>query len=462
MLSSSSVTNRFTPPTCTLEIWAKNAPLARWTKKQTSEEICFQLHFDDPRLPPEKQVTIGGDRAKLEQIHQVVNKYVRDFLTLSFPYRLESLSPRANEVEPHLHPQGLVAHELCLGSLIEGVADLKIKLSTVQLFDLITALNNYHQTTIAPTRAKSAKQKKVATFWSSAIGATVLAVGLAIIGIKLSNQTSTNTNPPASQSELADPQASDRTIPEVVPPQIPQATEQPVVRSRLTEPLSSAEKLPPPPPVDLPKSPPPNVPDPAKYPFPEPSTLVAPKPSQPTIAIKPNSSNSPSQPTESKTKPSSSANSIQIETNRTGDEIPSPQLPPSVASLPQLAPENTLPQTDVSTTAETSYSPNEVARLEDRNSSPAQNSQMKEVKEYFQKQWQPPEGLKQTLEYRLVVNGNGSIQRIIPLGKASEIYLDRTGIPLMGESFVSPIKESKNLTVRLLLSPDGEVKTFLE
>ncbi len=469
MLSSSSVIGRFTPPTCTLEIWAKNAPLSRWTKQQKLAEISFQLHFDDPRLPPEKQVTVGGDRAKLEQLHQAVNKYVRDFLRLPPPYQLKSLSPRANEstttvteVEPRLQPQGLVAHELCLGSSAEGVADCKINLSAVQLFDLAAALNEYHKETLASAKLNSAKQKRILTLWGSAVGATVLALGLAIVGIKVFNQSRTNTNPAASQSEVADPSTSERVIPDVVPPQVSQSSDRPVAQSRGTQPLSSAEKLPPPPPVDLPKAPPPNVPDPAKYPFPEPSTLAisqpsSPKPSPSTIAIKPSSSaNSSPQATNPKSQSSSRSNSMQIETNRTEDDIPSPKLPPPVAS------ENTLPQTEASTTDLTPQSPNELARLEGINPSLAQNSQLKEVKEYFQKQWQPPEGLKQTLEYRLVLNGNGSIQRIIPLGKASEIYLDRTGIPLMGESFVSPSRESKNLTVRLLLSPEGEVKTFLE
>ena len=71
--------------------------------------------------------------------------------------------------------------------------------------------------------------------------------------------------------------------------------------------------------------------------------------------------------------------------------------------------------------------------------------------------------MKQTIEYRLVVSSNGSIIRIIPIGKASAIFLDRTNIPLMGEPFVTPTATTKgNQTIRLLLSPDGEVRAFLE
>ncbi|MDJ0574054.1 MAG: hypothetical protein QNJ65_02655, partial [Xenococcaceae cyanobacterium MO_234.B1] len=91
-----------------------------------------------------------------------------------------------------------------------------------------------------------------------------------------------------------------------------------------------------------------------------------------------------------------------------------------------------------------------------------QNNQLQEVKAYFQQNWQPPKELKQTIEYRIIINANGSIQRIIPIGKASEIFLDRTNIPLMGEKFVSPLKNKSQATIRLLLGPDGEVTAFLE
>jgi hypothetical protein len=88
--------------------------------------------------------------------------------------------------------------------------------------------------------------------------------------------------------------------------------------------------------------------------------------------------------------------------------------------------------------------------------------QVTEVRQYFQQRWQVPEGLKQTLEYRLVLNPDGTLKRIIPLGKAADIYLDRTPMPLLGEAFVSPLPLSSPQTIRLVLSPNGKVRTFLE
>ena len=88
--------------------------------------------------------------------------------------------------------------------------------------------------------------------------------------------------------------------------------------------------------------------------------------------------------------------------------------------------------------------------------------QVAEVRDYFQQKWQPPQELSQTLEYSLVLNANGSIQRIVPLGAAAETFLDRTNMPLMNEPFVSPIANGGNPQIRLVLGQDGKVQTFLE
>lgn len=89
--------------------------------------------------------------------------------------------------------------------------------------------------------------------------------------------------------------------------------------------------------------------------------------------------------------------------------------------------------------------------------------QLQEIDSYFRNKWRSPQELKQTIEYRLILSQDGSVKRVIPIGKAAGIYLDRTNIPLRGEPFVSPLTEERDtITVRLLLSPDGEVRTFLE
>jgi hypothetical protein len=88
--------------------------------------------------------------------------------------------------------------------------------------------------------------------------------------------------------------------------------------------------------------------------------------------------------------------------------------------------------------------------------------QVAEVRAYFQQRWQPPTSLNQTLEYRLIINPNGSLQQVIPLGQVAGNYIDRTNIPLIGDPFVSAIASGQSAQIRLVLDANGEVKAFLE
>jgi Domain of unknown function (DUF4335) len=88
--------------------------------------------------------------------------------------------------------------------------------------------------------------------------------------------------------------------------------------------------------------------------------------------------------------------------------------------------------------------------------------QLSEARDFLKQRWQPPSGLKQTIEYSLLVGVDGSIERIMPLGKAARDYVDRTGMPLIGEPFVSPNRNGQSLRIRAVFSPDGKVQTFTE
>ncbi|MBE9229725.1 DUF4335 domain-containing protein [Phormidium sp. LEGE 05292] len=80
MMSSNSVLRRYTPPTCTLEIVSQGSPLFRWVGRSVLKHFNFSLNFDDPRLPEEKRITIHGDKAQLEALHQEVKAYIQHFL----------------------------------------------------------------------------------------------------------------------------------------------------------------------------------------------------------------------------------------------------------------------------------------------------------------------------------------------------------------------------------------------
>lgn len=88
--------------------------------------------------------------------------------------------------------------------------------------------------------------------------------------------------------------------------------------------------------------------------------------------------------------------------------------------------------------------------------------QISEARNVLRASWKPPQGLKQTLEYSLLVGVDGSIERILPLGKAARDFVDRTGMPLIGEQFVSPNRNGQSVRIRAVFSPDGKVQTFPE
>ncbi len=155
--------------------------------------------------------------------------------------------------------------------------------------------------------------------------------------------------------------------------------------------------------------------------------------------------------------------------------VPLPAGPPALENLPPpppppppggLAPPPPLPdeppprqiETRLTTRVPESAGP-PASRSEGGAAAPeaaAGPSRSGEVRAYFRSQWSPPESLKTSLEYRLVLGPDGALQSIRPLGRESGLYLDRTGMPLVGESFVSASGGSESLI--LVLGPDGSVR----
>jgi hypothetical protein len=153
----------------------------------------------------------------------------------------------------------------------------------------------------------------------------------------------------------------------------------------------------------------------------------------------------------------------------TGKQNAAPQV--EIANSPKrdnvvASPDPKPDRSSTTTTALKHTPPQTAAAAESAPSAAAANPafdpipQVAEVKAYFQQRWKVPEGLTQTLEYQLVLNANGTIQGIVPLGEAAGNYVDRSGIPLPGESFVSPLKDITSAKIRLVLNPDGTVQAF--
>ena len=447
----STIIHRFTPPTCTLEIKGRK-PLSRWTDRKLTK-FQFQLSFDDPRIPTAKQVKIKGDRQDLEQLRNAVDLYVQRFLQASFQPANRFLAKlkinnKLPNKQPYLQSQGLVNHELFFASLSHDNNDNKIELSTIQLFDLVTALEAY-QTQIAALSEKQTRSKVIPR-WGGIAAATIAVVGIAAIVIETRSPSLNGVqSPQVASSPQPEPSAEVEPdkLDEVIPPQAPK-TVRTITKPKLSQPLDSAVKLPPPPAVDTPK-PKPDIPDPADYPLSEvarqsglnttkqtptegqaESTIAVTPPTKETAIAKKNVNTDLTKP-----------NNITPQSDAIDSDVEEELLNNSVDTPEDLA--------------QSSRDDNVALR-----SSSIQTRQLQKVTTYFQQKWQPPAELKQSLEYRLFLDGDGSIKRVIPLGKASELYLNKTNIPVDGKPFISPSQAQP--IIRLLLDPSGRVQAFIE
>ncbi|MDF0553661.1 DUF4335 domain-containing protein [Kamptonema sp. UHCC 0994] len=511
------VLRRYTPPTCTLEITAKTSPLSRWAGKPVLKSLRFELRLDDPRLPEERHVTLKGDRAQLEALHEVVSTYVQDFLSQppTVDLRLKSATTEtiaetdseslaaptltldedrnpfetgASTVDsktpypvntsplltahPRLQARGLLAHELFLGQLAEDTSRIAIELSALQLFDIATALDEYAAELLALPNFKRSGESKASTPWLRSAAVVLLTVGLTTGAIKLLDRSGLNEQTAIKPSSPTPSAIASRIYP------------------------SPTQAVPPPPALatpPLPPAPPPGSILPSPLPqaivTPTPPTPVQPNPVQPPPLLFPQSPTAapPSTPERIVTIPGDISRQAPVSQEepiaRAPKRVPIVQNPipvpesnaPSSSGLPTLPNPSTLNRIPSTLTGETELPPlaDAPSPVDPQNNTQAAapNSnrtlfdtipQVTEARTYFEQNWTPPEGLKETLEYSLQLDANGSIQRIVPRGKAAGDYIDRTNMPLVGEPFVSAVQDGKTPRIRLVLRPNGKVQTFLE
>ena len=408
---------RFTPPTCTLEIKGTKSLLSRWLDKDILKDFKFKLTFDDPRLSNEKQITIQGDRLELEQLKIAVDKYTQEnlyscFLGYKKTEARDSLDLKSDR--PYLLSQGLTNCELFFGNLNHDSDRDKMILSTVRLFDLVTALEAYASQVRALPELKQKQDREAIPLWGGIAAVALAAVGVTAVMFQPSPVQNVASSPQSESSATA-PQFDD-----VVPPETPPTLRKKRFQPRSNKAISAAKKLPPPPAVSTPK-PKPNIPDPADYP------------------------------------PSQVARQSGLK-QPVNEENPKKQIESTIS----VSPKTTIEKEPTKYQIKPNTEPNPVESnsniaLEDSTAKPDLE---REIKAYFQKKWQPPADLKQSLEYRLYLNSEGLIEKVVPIGKASELYLDRTNIPVNRETFISP--PAKSQIVRLLLNPDGGIKTLIE
>ncbi len=229
---SNSVSLRYSPPTCFLEISLKRSLLSLWSGQCARKYIRFQLIFDAPQSANEQEFVISGDVFALEELYQVVKQYAEQFFnrdrsqtnTSQFLLEdfLESSSHSGSRVLPppltegeistdltqkpnssiHIQPQGTQNHQLYLGVLAPEDSDPMIQLGNLQLLDLVTALEecNVDLMAIAPLKPPFKTMSWSFTKWI--IGAAaLLTLGFTAVTTTTKNHRHPSP-PPLSQPTL--------------------------------------------------------------------------------------------------------------------------------------------------------------------------------------------------------------------------------------------------------------------
>jgi hypothetical protein len=418
---------------------------------------------------------------------------------------LKSFSSPIPGTKIYLEPNNYLTHNLFLGSLANQTSGNVIRLSVLQLFDLATALDEYAADVMAlPTLNHKASIHRWPA-WTSVAAVLALGVGLLPVTWQYVNQTKPKQqialNSASKSAKVAIPPSPSLNFPTPQPGLTPPDNLQPLPSLGLTPPITT-DRLPSPPltspstsfstasqtsPSRLPTTPLPS--SGSVLTKSQGTNTTVPKNSQlvtPTtvgggqIAIQPNLNQNPTR--------SISSSEVALPQKRNLPprlSTPSNITPPLASTVPNpilAAPQDNsgLLESELNPASPPSLTATNDNRLvsELRNASKTTTSKpapelatsstlfdtplVTEAREYFQKRWQPPTGLTQTLEYSLTVGIDGTIERILPLNKAARDYVDSTGIPNIGKPFVSPSRSGKNLRIRAVLRPDGKVQVLPE
>ncbi|MEH2080901.1 MAG: DUF4335 domain-containing protein [Nostoc sp.] len=225
---SNSVIRCYTPPTCTLEVFAQSSSLSRWMGKTVLKHLSFELRFDDPRLPEEQRVPIRGDREQLEALCDAVTNYVQQFLQqppesfwVSFSSTQESstaldepelksstktLNAFSNQIPGaniHLEPSSYLTHNLFLGSLANHSSGPVIQLSLLQLFDLASALDEYSTDVMALPTLNSTGSTLRFPAWAPVAAVLVLGIGFLPVTWQYANNIREKQQQTAKTSDSA-------------------------------------------------------------------------------------------------------------------------------------------------------------------------------------------------------------------------------------------------------------------
>ncbi len=424
-------------PTCQLWLTGEVNPLLAWSKEHW-QNLQFTLRL--PGTADELGPQIHGGQSDFEQLYFLVNDYIQQILAHKLPPCPSPVTSERNgflavsESEPGLglSPQSQLQHQLHLGPLAQTTSPVTITLGLSELFDLGTVLSEswavLHPAPGLGYRARLAIQNTPIWLQSTAVAVVVLGLGTVLMPLLQPEPMMVSQDSPLLESlpPLGIPEAP---LPHALDlenlPLEPEAAD--------SEPMT----LPPLPPLT--RSPAPPIALEPGEPLPPPPATQVPIPPNPNPAT------------------GQTATVIPGPANRDSTPRIDTGLPPGVITSPQAGAEALRP---VPGNAEVVAPAGPAAVARNLTLGAANGQAIEAVRAYFNQRWQPPGELTQTLEYTLILNPDGSLERALPLNRAAEIYIDRTPIPLANEPFIPATQAPAQVQLRLVLEPGGRVQVF--
>jgi Domain of unknown function (DUF4335) len=449
----------YTPPTCTLEVTAQPSALSRWTGTPAIKSLQFLLSFEGLSQGDRDPIELRGDQTQLADLSAAVTDYIQRLLSSpanELPIRPDNDRPDniPGEIPPpsvpsaasvQIRPRSLLTHELTLGSLANERSGASLVLKVSQLYDLATALDDSAadlQHIPALTVASNPWQTVLPLARSAAV--VLLTVGLGTAAWRLSQPSMVAVN---------ESKRSPDSITALAPPASPLANKAlPSLRPRPSAPLTL-------PSIKLPS---------------RSSSSVASSGSANSVRENSTRENSDllASSQQPLVKPSSRPDLSQSSAQKlSGEDAIAPAPAPAMKSAPPTAPLANSQADSVASRgafAESRAMPQAPEAVPNARSNVGQSSlfdtigQVAEVRDYVASRWQPTSPPPRTLEYRLTLNPDGSLAQVDPLGASAQQYLGQLPLPAPKSPFVSAIASGGKPTVRLVLSPDGTVKTFLD
>jgi hypothetical protein len=432
---SPTISKLYTPPTCTLEVTAKASPLSRWTRTPTVRSLQFLLSFDSLAQRARESVEIYGDQTQLSALTDAVTQYIQTVLA-GRPTDLP-LQPQAQPEHPvssisspdtvALRPRSLLTHELLLGNLATAQSGPSLVLKVSQLYDLATALEDCTADLQQMPSLIAAERPVMMPLLKSA-ALVLLTVGLGTATWRLfqtGGPIAVNPSGSSSKTAMAPPTPSPSPL----------------------APLSSVS----PRPLNLPSI---QLPNRSSNP------LAAGQLAQKNVT--PSEGSSSASPSTDSSRSTAKKQSSQNIASAPSGRVDQSSQDSSSQGIAALAPSTNSVERSRELTQFSKAAPMAPQKVTGQATLFDTVPQVSEVRDYVATRWKPASPPPKTLEYRVTVNGDGSLGAVEPLGVSAQQYLGQVPLPQTSAAFVSPPVSGSRQSIRMLLHQDGTVQTFLD